>query len=1299
MKKNLRLLCLGLAAATFTCSFAQQDKTSLLTNADMEQGLKGWVVGGKQIVGKNTKNLSAATGFYGMGQGVLEAWNSNGNGLSDSYIMQRLSDLPNGTYVFGAYVGASKQYHRKDVCVKVDGGVDEDGNKIVNHTLVNDAHQYEYWSNRDSVYGVELFANDAAVRVATNNPDYNSMACVKHGVYRDGHAMKFNVAVTLTEDSEKPGYLDAGLRYLGTNANYVVWDNATLYYFGDMSEAEALDAMAKIDVENAVAITDTLVTKNVVMNVDTLATLQRVLDEARAANVTAANLQEVTNKIFLTAGFARKSAADYEALKKNIESAKVVAAGTWSELNDSYVELLNGVIAKAEEAYAAHELNRAELTALRKELNWTAGDVKLDSLIAAQEELQYFIEGAFSTIGMIGGCTQAQYDELNALAEEVADTFAVFENDAFLGEDMKPMADRTVNSNNLYSYIARINNAIQEVKDNPISDEKVGAFSMILPQSADFINGYKPLDGSVKVANGYSYTSPLMEFGEKKTLIRLTATKIANGNQIYFCISSLEFFDRDGKEIELTAENFYSNADHNSVSGSTDGQSYQGLVDDDPDTYFHSDWSGKITEPHYLEVTLPEGYDAVYFTMVARGEGQRHQFPAEIEVTTPVYLKNLNDLQEQLAAAKALNAYSVPEPGFYVKRFDEVLNAIAKVEAALEGNPSDDECKTLAEELKLIIYNFKKDEEKAFYLPEAGKMYRVISAYTGYYDIQGVEKALTVHAADSTLWWENVCLDSLQQVFEFNPIMKDGEQVLVTEEGKNSDNTTWTQDYYCYTVKNVATGWFIDSAFVDNKIGLAKEAVDTVMLKWLGRGQWNIKLVSGYEKNNDEIHRVFQTFHTGDHNNGDLSTTAGAYGGTYGVSSGIVNWDAGIDGASAWFIREMPELPLTVLAAESTDGDKFKSECIHFVSANTITLTADKECAFANLALYDLYGNAIAIDSLVVSGKTATITATKKNLVACAFEFTNSENVTSVQFDAVVYFSPTALLQEAYDEAVAIAPIEGDTIGQYSDLVAYKAAIAEAEELLENGGSDEAMQKSIVALEEAVKALEPNMPAADEVYSIYSALPYEKNVGVKMSIIAVDESYLRWAGDNVLNLNQYWSFEPATVEDLKAAGGDSTLTNAYYIKNLAYKKYIGELVASDGNTAAMVEGKEDAAIYVVSIVKGSYAVGFNRLNGGGGQYFHANGHGSGSGKGGNVIYYYGADNAFSASAWYIVNAGDTYQDADVDFDEQILGESTDVDFVKADVVVKGIYDLFGRRVAAPTAPGIYIIDGVKRIIK
>ena len=86
---------------------------------------------------------------------------------------------------------------------------------------------------------------------------------------------------------------------------------------------------------------------------------------------------------------------------------------------------------------------------------------------------------------------------------------------------------------------------------------------------------------------------------------------------------------------------------------------------------------------------------------------------------------------------------------------------------------------------------------------------------------------------------------------------------------------------------------------------------------------------------------------------------------------------------------------------------------------------------------------------------------------------------------------------------------------------------------------------------------------------------------------------------------------------------------------------------------------------------------------------HAGEHYEGTGKGGNIVGYAGSVN--TASSWYISEV------------EAVL---TDLDFTVVDdndeevtPVVKGIYDLYGRRVVNPTAPGIYIVDGMKRVIK
>ena len=1259
MKKNLRLLCLGLAAATVTCGFAQEDKTSLLKNADMEQGLKGWVVDGSQFLGKNTKNLSVQTGFYGMGQTVLEAWNGNGNGLADSYIMQRLSGLPSGTYVFGAYIGASKQYHRKDVCEIEKVGEQE------KHVLVKDAHQYEYWSNRDSVQGVQLFANKEVVRVATNNPDYNNMVCADGSLYTDGHASKFNVAVTLTDADAKKGYLDAGLRYTNTNANYVVWDNATLYYFGDMSKEAALDAMAEIDMTNAAALIDTL--KAYKMNVDSLANLTTVLDGVAAKTTTAATLWDDVNTLHYAAAKARRSINDYKNLENNIKSAnELLEVEEWTQPWAADIKaLLEEIVATAEEAYTTAEMNREELTALRKELNWTAGDLHVDSVFAAQTRLAEYVYAKQEQLNLAGGVSQSQLDVLNTLLGTIAVALGAYETDYEL-----PMEERTINPNDLLRYIAAVEEAIAEVEANPYDPTAV--WSKTLPQSVDAIAGYKPLAGTTAADDLYTYESPLLEFGAQTELVRLTVTKVASGSQIYFCIQSLEFFDAEGNEIELAASNFYSNADHNTVSGGTDGQSYEGLVDDNADTYFHSDWSGKITEPHYLEVTLPNGgYSAVSFKMVARAANQRHQFPGEIVVTTPVVRKNYTRLEKLVLEAEACEAYSAADPGFYTGDFSYLLKAIADAKALLATeDASEDACEEMRKTLQRQMQTFKDPAtDKSIHLPNPEKEYRIISGYPGFYEKQFVEKALTVHAADTALWWENVCADSLQQVFKFEPILDaDGEPSIEVETGDNADGTTWEKVYYHYTIKNVAYNLYLDSAFVGEPLNvhLAKEATDTITLLSLGRGQWNIMMKNG-------------TLHCGDHNSGSVGGPNGAYGGTWGVSSSIVPYGGGIDGCSAWFIREFVKLPATVEVA----AGQFKSQFFHFQAANTMTLVADKDCQFTDLALYDLYGNALEIADVTVVGNTATIT-TENNIAGCAFAFTNNEGVASVKFDAKE--SQLGLLQDALDEAVSVAPVEGTEVMQYADLSEYNGAIEKAEAMLANGGTDDEIKAMIAELEAAVANLTPNMPVAGKYYIIYNSVTAfeERNGGLKMTLFSEGVQNLRWGIQNELEWTRYWQFEQATAEELKAAGMSEDAT-AFYIKNVATESYIGEVTVADGNSSSLTTKASALPVVLTSLGgNGGVEVALDIL-GQSGKRIHANNHGGGAGKGSNIVYW--SSGVGTASSWTIVET--QYDVTDIDF--------TEVETEKA--VVKGIYDIFGRRVVAPIAPGLYIIDGKKRYIK
>ena len=286
-------------------------------------------------------------------------------------------------------------------------------------------------------------------------------------------------------------------------------------------------------------------------------------------------------------------------------------------------------------------------------------------------------------------------------------------------------------------------------------------------------------------------------------------------------------------------------------------------------------------------------------------------------------------------------------------------------------------------------------------------------------------------------------------------------------------------------------------------------------------------------------------------------------------------------------------------------------------------------------------------------------------------------------------------LQKAYGVAVAVNPQEGTGVAQYTDLTAYNAAIAKADELLTGGGSDEQMTEAIAALEKAVKELVPNMPDPNKVYAIYNAVDFEKNLGYKMVLAAYNSNNLRWKGTNYLDVNQYWQFESATVEQLKAAGADTTAVGrAFYIKNLGLQKYLSDISNTENVTTGLVDTISAAMPVVITVFGQDTEVALDGLGEGKGKRIHANNHGGGKGTGSNIVYW--ASGAGTASAWNIVEEEATYtlaQLGSANFDDS-------VEFVEADeTVVKGIFDLFGRRIDTPTEPGIYIIDGKKKLIK
>ena len=110
----------------------------------------------------------------------------------------------------------------------------------------------------------------------------------------------------------------------------------------------------------------------------------------------------------------------------------------------------------------------------------------------------------------------------------------------------------------------------------------------------------------------YYYISPQLTPGGKFNRIRITVTETSNnqkpnGNNVIFSLSELYVYDENGSYVPYTAN---SNADHNELTGSTDGGGIDALNDDNVESYFHSMWHGEwqgstpVTEYHYIELEL-----------------------------------------------------------------------------------------------------------------------------------------------------------------------------------------------------------------------------------------------------------------------------------------------------------------------------------------------------------------------------------------------------------------------------------------------------------------------------------------------------------------------------------------------------------------------------------------------------------------------------------------------------------------------------------------------------------------------
>lgn len=1185
MRKTLRVLCMSVAAVFSVMSFAQTNVTGKLRNADMEKGVIGWDITfeGRDVWKKTTKNQATQPSYYGVDNLCLEVWKASAEPVTNSSISQTVKNLPNGTYVFGAYMLATDQ-----------------GTENL----------------RENIEGVSIFANDAATRVATNTVQNTDTIWA--------HTAKFNVAAAVTD-----GTLKVGVNVKETNASFVLMDNATLYYFADMDPTDALDEMAKIDIAATIAIADTCLANK--MNAETRAALNEAR-EAAAALTTDAELYTADENLYWNIRQAVKSIKDYNILAVAIKTAQETIANNANEPSFA-IEALIELVDKAVIVYEEGTAEREGLESIADELEEAIAFVGIDNAYIIYEE--YDVKISDLPIGDgVGEYTEDMINQAYLFMEEILVVLSKVE------ESEISAVEALSDCNALFR-------KIDEIIDNPNTADE---FPLTIARSSEPLNNKTIMKGSYLDENGlahfksktYNFDYPLQKL---RFVIKQNGNNSNNNGYPFVAISDFAMYDEYGDPIELTDDMVTSNAEYGALNpGKKDGDGILGLIDGDLATYFHSAYANGPAEYHYIEVTLPEGeYSGFSFTMAARSNSEFHtgQFPAEMEIQH--LSEAAADLQAAIADAKKFKPYFGVEPGFYNTDIAPYKEAIAVAEALVDTDASDAEVyaaiNKIAEERTQI-------EEAGIVMPDPEKEYRIVAGVE-FFKFQGVHKAISLFNGGgyyNQLGWQTACPDSLVQLFKFEP-MESGD------------------DRITYAVKHVATGKYVSKYYDEegyvqpNAFGLSAEP-EEVELVLLGEGQFGIKCGELAGNNNSNM------MHTNGYNNGN------------GIANTLVKWNSGANGGSAWYIREMSTLPC---AAKNISELHFESERIHlYEGINTITLTADKECAFEDFKLFDLHGEEIPT-TITTSGASATVVL--DNAVASfSFSFANTEGVADVTVNGSI--STLSVLQEAYDAALAVAPVESDEVGQYGDISEYEAALNVAQNVLIKGGSDEEIRAAVQTLEVAVANLSKhiNYPDADKNYFLLAGYgDFKKINGIDMAIFA-ETGFVNWSYVNIDNDSYRWRF----VEGEPSADGKRT----FYIQNVATELYVGAEEAIRIQLAMVDTPSETQPYNIHRHTDGSVALSHGSI---GGLFFHFNSHGNGAGVFGEIIYWNGAG---GASAIRIVEA-DKYTD-------EYLKELSVEEIVVSDEVapaVKGTFDLFGRRISAPTASGIYIVDGVKRVIK
>ena len=1210
-----------------TSAFADVvNMTDKLVNADCEQKLAGWKVeftlGDHAQTWHTTKHTESAGEYryWGYSGTELEIWSSQNYLPGPTCLSQKLTDLPNGTYGFGAF--------------------------MISTTNIGDKNDPEDYLNSKGGF---IFANDQEYEAQTNTWSGNSWC----------HTKKFNVTTTVTD-----GTLVVGFRIReGNTVRWFGFDNAELYYFGDVTTDEALIQMYKQDIAFDIHVADTL--KAHLLGAEVVAAFDHACEIGRAAN-TIEEMMAADDSIRSLIKIAYPSINSFSRLAKLVTTAKEVYGADWSEYVKDQVENLGEVIKQAEKDIAGNSIFTSELEAYISELQEAIDQVRVDEAYLFLEELRVFIDspetvdednpcfGLTSHPGFGEGTGQfgVTYREtlegmLNVLSEKLdsiaAGTVPATEGMTYM-VSAKAVVEDCIRSASVevslpYQFIT-----IPSEDDPNVPYRYTGSRSTIVDQ--EYLKKWQEdecLGNPDSKRTIMRYTSPYITFDKEYAAITFYAIHTTyelmvaenDGPELGIC----EFYvlDADGNEL-LTSVEQLSTGSSSLVAGEGNLSS---IVDRNLSTDYYSRWNDKVPGygPHEITVSFEEPVKGLRFVIEEYwGQYRLSSIPTEIRLEG--MSEGKLDLQKALTAIEKMGLVGGTEVGCYV--FDTDYQQLISQAKALLASETATENELFAMSDK-IYDQLKKieDSEIEMVLPAEGKQYVISNASKSFLNLQEVVKNLSVNLADSTLVWGNADPADKYQYFTFEPV----------QDEKGNTN---------YYIKNVASGLYVGYSLVswDEIIPMVEKKEDTFPYELIR-----------YSDNAFNLHVVNAASYCLLHPGGHYADSQ--YG--KGVSGVIRNYmNNSPNSMSIWYIRDMDALPATVDA-----GEGLGSKCYHFpAGSQAFKFTADKACTFKNFKLYD--NKHAEIDVTVKQSSDALIATLPFVCADFYFSFDNDEGVGTITIEKTSI--PTdeselvAQLRTTFN-AANIAYKEGTEIGEVKSLAAYNEAMSAAETLLLNGADDEQAAAAIQAIKDAVAGLEVVQPQAGEKYWLVNAYaPFFSTLCREMAIFyRSGTSRASWTYLDKEEVEFQWEFIPTETESewyLQCASCD-TIYMGYSTKSGGGIFMVNEAERGRYKLVPREEGK----INFCCVEEGCDAST---------ALIHPEGHKSGSGFLGNLMNYKNENP--SRSVWYIRKA-----DTDTKVESPVCDDSVRPS-------AEGLFDLMGRRVTAPEK-GLYIINGKKVLVK